>query len=151
MKYIKADIKYAERIFRLVHSTIIEVYPKYYPQEVADFFCELHNKESIIDDINNGSVYILIDEDRLVGTGSRSDNHITRIYVLPDFQDQGYGSYIMRMLEKDISLQYDKVYLEASFPAAKLYEYLGYKTVRHEKLQVSDNAVLVYEIMEKRL
>ena len=56
MKYIKADIKYAERIFRLVHSTIIEVYPKYYPQEVAGFFGELHYIARLIVAINDGRV-----------------------------------------------------------------------------------------------
>ena len=29
----------------------------------------------------------------MVGTGSRDGNHITRVYVLPEFQGKGYGSF----------------------------------------------------------
>lgn len=30
----------------VVQQTIKAVYPKYYPAEVVDFFCELHSKEA---------------------------------------------------------------------------------------------------------
>jgi len=38
MKFIKADFKDVEVIHSIVHSTIKEVYPKYYPEGVVDFF-----------------------------------------------------------------------------------------------------------------
>ena len=46
--------------------------------------------------------------------------------------------------------QYDKAFLDASLPAAALYEKLGFITVKHEKYTVKNEVVLVYEIMEKR-
>ena len=58
---------------------------------------------------------------------------------------------IMDCLEKEISLQYDAVNLDASLPACCLYEKRGYKTVKHERWNVANGVVLVYEIMEKRL
>ena len=36
--YIKADCRYTEKIFSLVQRTIREVYPKYYPREIVEFF-----------------------------------------------------------------------------------------------------------------
>lgn len=38
MEYIKATESDAEEIFRIVQDTIKTIYPRYYPQEVADFF-----------------------------------------------------------------------------------------------------------------
>lgn len=54
-----------------------------------DFFCELHNRENIAKDIENGNVGILLVDGQIVGTGSYDGNHITRVYVLPEFQSKG--------------------------------------------------------------
>lgn len=151
MEYIKATEKDAEKIVELVQNTIRTIYPKYYPGEVVDFFCNLHSYENILDDIKNGFAYILQDGNTIIGTGCSKENHITRVYVQPAFQKQGYGSYIMQCLENDIRLNYDSVYLDASLPAASMYEKRGYKTIRHDTWPVENGVVLVYEVMEKIL
>lgn len=151
MEYIKATKSEAQQIFELVQETIKTVYPKYYPREVVDFFCDLHSKENILKDIESDSVGILKRENRIVGTGSYKDNHITRVYVAPECQGQGYGSYIMQCLENRIAQEYDTVYLDASLPASHLYETRGYKAIKHDKWEVENGVVLVYEIMEKAL
>ena len=120
MRIITATVEEAEQIYNMVQHTIRTVYPKYYPKEVVDFFCELHSKENI-----------------------------TRVYVEPEFQGKGYGSYIMQYLEEQIGIKYDAVYLDASLPASQLYENRGYKTVKHEKWPVANGVILVYEVMEK--
>lgn len=151
MRYQKATEKDTEQIWELVQKTIREVYPKYYPKEVVDFFCELHCKEKIKEDICKGNVSVLLVDDRLVGTGSYQDNHITRVYVHPEFQGKGYGSRIMEELEREIASTYGNVYLDASLPASRLYEKRGYRTIKHEKWQVENGVILVYEVMEKSL
>ncbi len=151
MKYIKATEKHVEKIFQLVQDTIKTIYPKYYPREVVEFFCQLHSKENILKDIQNGSVGILLKDNVIVGTGSFEDNHITRVYVAPRFQKQGFGSYIMQWLENEIGQRYDTVYLDASLPASCLYEKRGYKTMKHSKWLVKNGVILVYEVMEKQL
>lgn len=151
MEYKKATLQESESIYKLVQDTIKIVYPKYYPKEVVDFFCEHHSLENILRDIENGVVGVLIDNDRMVGTGCYQDNHITRVYVLPEFQGRGYGSFIMEQLEDIIAVEYDKVFLDASLPACHLYEKRGYQTIRHDRWNVENGVVLVYEIMEKEL
>lgn len=151
MEYIKATEKDKEQILMIVQDTIQAIYPKYYPKEVVDFFCELHCKESISEDIKNGFVGILRSDSMVVGTGCYKDNHITRVYVKPEYQNKGYGSYIMQCLENEISLRYDTVYLDASLPASHLYEKRGYQTIKHERLNVKNGRVLTYEVMEKSL
>ena len=65
-------------------------------------------------DVKNGIVGVLQVDDVIVGTGCYKDNHITRVYVDPEYQGRGYGSYIMQCLEDEISLNYDTVYLDSS-------------------------------------
>lgn len=151
MEYLKATEKDVEQIVLLVQDTIRIIYPKYYPKEVVDFFCALHCKENISKDIENGFVGVLQNDNMIVGTGCYKDNHITRVYVKPEFQGRGYGNYIMQCLENEISLKYDKVNLDASLPACHLYEKRRYQTIKHERLNVENGVILVYEVMEKSL
>lgn len=151
MEYRKAHSEDLQTVYEIVQETIKTIYPKYYPQEVVDFFSQLHNKDNIKKDMENGFVRILTDHDTAVGTGCYRDNHITRVYVLPKYQKKGYGNYIMECLEKEIAEKFDRVCLDASLPASRLYDKRGYKTIRHDNWQVENNVVLVYEIMEKEI
>lgn len=151
MEYRKATEKDITQILMLVQDTIRTIYPNYYPKEVVDFFCDLHCRENISHDVKNGFVGILLNDNRIVGTGSYKDNHITRVYVKPECQGKGYGSYIMQCLENEIKLQYDMIYLDASLPASHLYEKRGYQTIKHEKWKVENGRILVYEVMVKSL
>lgn len=151
MDYIKATEQDIEQITALVQETIKTIYPKYYPKEVVDFFSELHCFENIRKDVEDGRVGILKAHNEIVGTGCFKENHITRVYVKPSAQKRGYGSYIMECLEKEIGSLYETVNLDASLPACCLYEKRGYKTMKHERRNVANGVVLVYEVMEKRL
>jgi len=151
MNYRPALQEETEEIFNLVQETIKTIYPKYYPAEVVEFFCNHHSLAAITEDIKQESVSVLTIEDKIVGTGSYVENHITRVYVAPTQQGNGYGTFIMETIEREIVKKHDKAYLDASLPAAGLYEKLGYHTVKHEKHLVENDVVLVYEVMEKIL
>lgn len=151
MTYELAVMENLQDIYDVVQRTIQTIYPKYYPADVVALFCGLHCKEAIAKDIGNGSVGILKADGRIVATGCFVENHITRVYVLPEYQKRGLGTQIMKTLETRIGEAYDSVYLDASLPAAALYEKLGFHTVKHERYPVENGVVLVYEIMEKSL
>lgn len=151
MEYKIAKESDIGQVFKLVQKTIKEVYPKYYPKEVVDFFCELHSEENIKKDITAGVLGVLWNESEIVGTGSYKENHITRVYVTPEMQGRGCGSFIMQCLEEKIAQEYETAELDASLPACMLYEKHGYQTVRHDKWAVENDVVLVYEVMKKRL
>ena len=105
--------------------------------------------EAISKDIKNGRVGVLKIEGKIVATGCFAEKHITRVYVLPEYQGKGYGTFIMKNIEEQIGSKYDKAYLDASLPAVQFYEKLGFSTIRHERYTVKNGAVLVYEVMEK--
>lgn len=151
MIYEPAKIEDIQRVYDVVQHTIKTVYPKYYPTEVVDFFCELHSKEAIKRDIENGYVGVLKIDGNIIATGCFVDNHITRVYVLPKHQKLGYGTFIIKNIEAQISENYNKAYLDASLPAAALYEKLGFCTIKHERYPVENGVILAYEIMEKEM
>ena len=151
MEYLVATVEMADIIHNILHTTIRTVYPKYYPKEVVDFFCQHHSMEHILEGITSGNMGVLTDKGIIIGTGCYDGNHIIGVYVLPNYQKQGYGSKIMDCLEEDISKKYDTVLLEASLSAVCLYEHGGYKTVGHGIYELQNDVKLVYEIMEKIL
>lgn len=151
MEYMTATDEMVDIIHNILHTTIKTIYPKYYPKEVTDFFCNHHSKEHILDCIATGNIGVLKSENIIVGTGCFNENHITGLYVLPAYQKQGCGSYIMKCLETRIAKKYDTVVLDASLPAVCMYERRGYRTIGHGTIELANDATLVYEIMEKVL
>ncbi len=151
MIYELAKEEDLQAVYDVVQHTIRTIYPKYYPAEVVDFFCEHHSKAAILNDIKNGYVNVLKIDENIAGTGCFVDNHITRVYVLPECQKKGYGTFIMKTIETQIGEKYDKAYLDASLSAAALYEKLGYLTIKHECYPVENGVILAYEVMEKEL
>ena len=151
MEYRLATNEETQDICKVVHDTIKYVYPKYYRNEVVDGFLHFHNIDSIKEDIKNENVYVLLRYGNIIGTGTKKENHITRVYVLPEFQGKGYGTYIMKELENEIAKKYNYVSIDASLPACKLYYKLGYKTITHGIWECSEKVTQVYEIMEKEL
>lgn len=149
MKYMKASMDQIQLVYEIVQSSIKSIYPKYYPKEVVDFFASLHSQENITKDIEKGNLGILFEGNLAVGTGCFEDEHITRVYVRPECQGMGYGSFIMDCLEKEITQRHRKISLDASLPASHLYEKRGYRTLTHRKWNVENGVILVYEIMEK--
>lgn len=150
LQYRKATPEEADRVCYIVQTTKAIIYPKYYTKEVVDFFGRLHSIENIKSDIAEERIYVLIKDGTIIGTGSHTENHITRVYVLPEFQGQGLGSYIMQNLEKEIFSKYDSCELDASLPACIFYENRGYHTVKHVKYQIEEGIFMIYEIMKKR-
>ena len=151
-KYATAIESQAEAIHGVLQTTIRAVYPKYYPAEVVEFFCALHNLDHVREGIASGNMGVLVDDDgTVIGTGCFDGNHITGVYVLPDFQGKGCGSAIIDHLEEIIGRDHDVAVLDASLPAACLYEHRGYRTVGHGIIDLENGVKLVYEKMEKPL
>ncbi len=149
LQYRKATCDEAQRVCYIVQHTKAEIYPDYYIQAVVDFFGRLHSIDNIIKDIEQNRIDVLVRDGEIIGTGSRTENHITRVYVLPEFQGQGFGGMIMDKLEKEIFADYDYCELDASLPACIFYENRGYKTVKHIKYDIGKGKFMIYEIMRK--
>lgn len=151
MEYLKATNDMVDSVNEIFQLAIKTVYPKYYPKEVVDFFLNHHSKEHTAEGIATGNMYVLVEEEKIIGVGCYDQNHITGVYVHPEYQKKGYGTFIMQKLEDSIKQNYDVAILESSLAAVFMYEKRGYKTVSHGFYDLENDVKLVYEVMEKKL
>lgn len=136
-------------IHKLVETTIKNIYPKYYDKKIVEFFLKLHNRENIAIDIENNRTYILADNNKIIGTGSFLENHISRVFILPEYQNQGYGSKIMDFLESKIRLNYTYAVLESSIPSKEFYKNRNYVKLDEERLFIDDDFYFSFDVLEK--
>lgn len=55
MEYRKANLEDLQKVYEIVQETVKTIYPGYYPQEIVDFFSQLHSRENIEKDIESGA------------------------------------------------------------------------------------------------
>ena len=152
MKYTvrKARKDEAPRIRQIVETTIREVYTKYYPEEVVQFFLDHHCMENIENDLRKGNVYLICDGEDIIGTGTVDGDSITRLFVLPSYQGKGAGSAMMDFLEAEILRDHGAVWIDSSLPAGEFYRKRHYVPQTHGEHHVANGKILAYEIMCRR-
>ncbi|MBQ4311523.1 MAG: GNAT family N-acetyltransferase [Oscillospiraceae bacterium] len=149
-KILKAEPEMLPVIGEIVSETIREIYPRYYTEEVVDFFLELHNAENIGKDISAKKTYIIYSGGIPVGTGTVDENHLCRLFVLPEYQGKGAGTALLDYLEDKIIREYGLVLLDSSLPSGEFYRKRHYHQVEHREHHVKNGKILSYEVMCKR-
>ena len=135
----------------ITRITIKSIYPKYYPEGAVQFFCDHHSDDRIMDDIKSGKVFLLKAEDVPVGTVTVSDYEIDRLFVLPEHQRKGYGKQLMDFAEQMISKVSNRIVLDASLPAKKIYINRGYTATAYNMIETDNGDYLCFDVMEKKL
>ena len=144
--------QYFEDIFECVHKTIEEIYPKYYPRNVVDFFHNYHSKENMGEQLKNEFTLVLFENNKLIGTGTLLENEIKRFYILPKYQGKGYGKILLEELEKNIEKsKYDNFTLDSSLGAVEFYLKNGYMYKDYKTKDLSDENYLCYLEMDKNV
>lgn len=131
----------------ITQTTIRSIYPRYYPEGAVEFFSKYHSDENIMADLLDGKVYILYADAVPVSTVTISENHINRLFVLPEHQHKGYGKTLLDLAEKKILENYDHVMIDASFPAKKMYIKRGYKEIEYGIITTDNGDYLCFDIM----
>ena len=134
---------------KITQTTIKSVYPKYYPEGAVRFFSNHHSDDRIMDDIFAGKVYLLEVEEVPVGTVTISDNEINRLFVLPEYQHNGYGRQLMDFAEQMVYKVSDRIVLDASLPAKKIYLSRGYVATEYNMIETDNGEFLCFDVMEK--
>ena len=148
METVRAKATDLETVSCITQTTIRTVYPQYYPKGAVDFFSEWHSKEKILEDIREGYVYLLID-DGPVATVTVKENHINRLFVLPDKQRKGYGKKLIEFAEDKIAESYDDIIIDSSLSAKKIYLGRGYKEIEYHIVKTDNGDRLCYDVMRK--
>ncbi len=146
----KARLDQTDVINELVSKTVKEIYPKYYSNEVVDFFLELHNRDTVKNDIAEGNTYVIGCGMTILGTGTIHQNAVSRVYITPNNQHEGAGTKLMDYLEKEIIKNYSYVNIDASLPATEFYRKRGYELLRQAEHPVANGKLLSYSMMRKR-
>ncbi len=149
MEIIKARHSDLQTVRDIVHGTINDLYPKYYPQGAVEYFLDYHADEAMMADIEKGNVYLLKDGGVCVGTGSIIGNEIGRLFVRPENQGRGYGQALMDFLEKTVYVEHDEILLYSSLLALNMYLKRGYQMVEYEKLLVNYGHFLCYHTLKR--
>lgn len=133
---------------KIIHETINNVYRKFYPTGAVEFFLNHHSDINIRQAIENNEVYLFEKNGCIIGTGSMINNHIARLFILPQFQAKGYGTIAMDFFEATLFEKYSEIYLDASFPAYSLYLKRGYKPIEYHKILTDNGDYLCYHVMK---
>lgn len=131
-------------------ETINQIYPHYYPKGAVEFFVEHHNDTNIINDIEAGKVFLCVNEEgHPVGTVSIKGNDICRLFVLPEYQGQGYGRMLLDFAENEIIKKYEEIMIDASLPAKRIYLKRGYREKESHIINTNYGDFLCYDVMVK--
>ena len=149
MKIRSAEEKDFQTVKDITVTTISCLYPLYYPSGAVRFFLNHHSDERIRQDIRDGKVYLLESCCRYIGTVTISGNEVGRLFVLPECQHQGYGSFLMDFAEESIRKQSDVIVLDASLSAKGMYLKRGYVTTAYHTIRTDNGDYLCYDVMEK--
>jgi citrate lyase synthetase len=137
---------------KLIFDTIDVCYGGDYCQEAIKFFKEWHCDEHILKDARAGYMIVLMEDEKIVATGTINSGEIKRVFVKLALQKRGFGKLIMQKLEEQANLEgLDVVRLDASLPSKKFYDLLGYITLKKAFRNVENGKRLDYYIMEKSL
>ncbi|MBQ9140355.1 MAG: GNAT family N-acetyltransferase [Lachnospiraceae bacterium] len=146
---VKASKEHLELVKEITYKTITEVYPHYYPNGVVEFFLTHHKTENIKKDIDSGSVYLLMDGGKGIGTVTLRGNEICRLFVLPKWQHQGFGKRLLDFAEEMIGENYSEILIDSSLPAKQMYLKRGYIATETHKIVADNRDILVYDVMKK--
>ena len=105
-----------------------------YSSEYIEANIASHSAEVLIARANEGHMYVVCDNSRIVGCGaiagywgSLTESILLTIFVLPDYQGKGIGRRIIETLEQDeYFLMAKRVEIPASITAVEFYKKMGY-------------------------
>ena len=151
MDIMMATEKDFDAVKRITQSTIQAIYPKYYPTGAVDYFINHHSDENISRDIADGKAYLLRVDGRNIGTVTVNGNEIDRLFVLPDFQNNGYGRVLIDFAEHMIKENYKDIILAASLPAKMIYRRYGYVEMEYHIIETGNGDFLCFDMMKKEI
>ncbi len=136
-------------VAEIVRQTIETVYPHYYPSGAVAFFLHHHQPDAIAADISKKIVYLLKNDDTPVGTVTMRDNEICRLFVLPQYQGQGFGRALLDFAEDSIFQHCSEIVIDASLAAKSIYLRRGYHETAYHKIETENGDFLCYDFMVK--
>lgn len=148
----KAERSELMAVHKIVVTTVSEIYPHYYPKGTVDFFLSHHSEKNIMDDLEAGRVFLCFDNGHhITGTVTVKGNEICRLFVLPEYQGNGYGKGMLDFAEETIAADYSEVSVDVSLAAKVIYRKRGYREISYHIIETESGDYLCYDTMLKKL
>lgn len=128
----------ASSICEIVRKDVLAENVKDYSEEPIKHLIESHNEELIERRSKKFHVYVLTDEEKIVGVGmigpywdSLTESSFFTIFIDPSYKGQGLGRKIIEVLEEDeYYKRAERVEIPASITAVEFYKHMGWKFKR---------------------
>ena len=148
-EFIKEDLA---GLYRLLQNTVDNSYRGVYPPEAIKLFKDYQSEKQIINDAVSGYTIVAVYKDRIVGTGTIRVDHISRVYIEPEYQRYGIGKSIVTDLEnKAIEENVTTLYLNGSLVSKEFWKAMGYNIQKEDYIPVDNNERLYLYRMSKSL
>ncbi len=134
MEVRRFKIEDANQVSEIVCRNFLEINSKDYPLEDMRNLALVYNSEKILLIASYAHMYVVCEDDLIVGTGSISsfwgsetESILLTIFVLPEYQARGIGRLIIETLEKDeLFLRANRIEIPSSITACEFYKKMGY-------------------------
>ena len=130
-RYIDGD---ETAICEIVKKAVLSENIKDYPKTAIEHLVESHNEDLIKRRANAFHVYVLTDEEKIIGVGmigpywdSLTESSFFTIFLDPQYKGTGLGRKIIETLEADEYFERaERVEIPASITAVEFYRHFGY-------------------------
>jgi GNAT superfamily N-acetyltransferase len=128
MEFRKFKESDADEVSKIITEQTLSVFSKHYPQEFIDLYVLKSRPEEIIKISKKKNIFVAVDGERIIGTGSLRNDAICTIFVDTSYQGKGVGKAIMAFLEKTIKQKGATVanLTPVAMNAVGFYKKLGY-------------------------
>jgi GNAT superfamily N-acetyltransferase len=128
--------KDAEAVSHLIRKTLNEVNSRVYPPSVIQFMSNEYSPLFLIKIAQERDFLVALLDNKIVGSATLFNDYIATVFVHPDYQGKGIGTFLMQHIERIAKRKkIETLQLEASINAVNFYTKLGYikgKTNYHE-------------------
>lgn len=150
----------APAICEIVRKDVLAENIKDYSKESIEYLIESHNEDLISRRAKWCHVYVLKDEDKIVGVGmigpywdSMTESSFFTIFIDPAYKGKGLGRKIIETLKEDeFYKRADRVEIPASISAVEFYKHMGWNFKRTDDVFgniVDDEGIYRMEIFPK--
>ncbi|MBW2981998.1 GNAT family N-acetyltransferase [Candidatus Woesearchaeota archaeon] len=144
-KFRKQD---AKKVSNMIRKTLMEVNIRDSPRFAVEELYGEYSPKELVKLSKEREIYLVIEKDKIIGTGGLENNYICTVFVHPDYRGKGIGKIIMDYLENKIkSKKYSFAELNSGPTALTFYKKLGYKKIKETFVKGKKTSIL----MRKRI
>ena len=115
----------------IIRKCLVTINSKDYSKKIISKMSKKFSPQNIIKLSKTRSIFVAVEELRLIGTASLKKNRILSVFVEPDLHKQGIGRKLVKHLEIiAITWGYNNIEIPSNITAMKFYEKLGYKKIK---------------------